>query len=41
MYIMMKQQSYLLKAIGRREGIDTEGGGTLKKGIVGWFMKRH
>ncbi|XP_031575301.1 transient receptor potential cation channel subfamily A member 1-like [Actinia tenebrosa] len=40
MYAMMKEHTTLLRAIVRREGIDTESGGTLKKGIVGWF-KRH
>ena len=35
---MLKEQSTILKAIGRREGVEEAGN---RKSIIGWFLKKH
>lgn len=38
-HTMMKEQSEILKAIGRREGV--EDASSNRKSIIGWFLKKH
>lgn len=38
-HAMMKEQSEILKAIGRREGV--EDASSNRKSIIGWFLKKY
>ena len=38
-YAMMKEQFEILKAIGRRQGVEDTASN--RKSIIGWFLKKH